>query len=224
MLPKNSLVYEDRCLLVIDKPSGVTVNQAETTKGETTVEDWLPAVNLPRRGIVHRLDKATSGLLIIAKTAAAFRHLQAQFKNRQVSKTYLALLHGRLEPSSGRINLPVGRNPVNRRRFGVFITGRPAVSRYQVVANYQDYSLVEVYPQTGRTHQIRVHFKHLNHPVVADHFYLGDKRLKQDLDWCPRLFLHSHKVSFTHPVTGKIINLTAPLPDDLRAALQKITD
>ena len=214
MLPKSSPVYEDNDLLVIDKPSGVTVNRAETTKGAETVEDWFESIALPRHGIVHRLDKDTSGLLLIAKTAPALLALQVQFKNRQVKKTYLTLVHGRLEP--------VGRNQLNRRRFGVFIDGRPAVSGYRVVTAYPDYSLVEVYPQTGRTHQIRVHFKHLNHPVVADPFYLGDKRLKQDLIWCPRLFLHSHKVSFRQPTTHRIINLTAPLSHDLRAALEKI--
>ncbi len=218
------VIFADDYLLVIDKPSGVIVNRAETTRGQETVEDWLPESSLPRRGIVHRLDKDTSGLLIIAKTNPVFTALQAQFKNRQVKKTYLTLVHGRIEPQSGRINLPVGRNPINRRRFGVFITGRPAVSGYQVVKNFSAYSFVEVYPRTGRTHQIRVHFKHLNHPVVADPLYLGEKRLKADLTWCPRLFLHSHKVSLAHPVTGKIINLTVPLPDDLLTALQKITD
>lgn len=216
------VIYADDYLVVIDKPSGMTVNRAETTKAEKTVEDWFESINLPRHGIVHRLDKDTSGLLIIAKTQAALTDLQAQFKARLVKKTYLAFVHGRLEPATGTINLPVGRNPVNRRRFGVFIDGRPAVSGYKVTAVYPDYSLVEVYPHTGRTHQIRVHFKHLNHPVAADPFYLGEKRWKADSLWCPRLFLHSHQVSFTHPVTKAIINLTAVLPDDLRKALEKI--
>ncbi|PIP51732.1 hypothetical protein COX09_05490 [Candidatus Beckwithbacteria bacterium CG23_combo_of_CG06-09_8_20_14_all_47_9] len=224
MLSKSSPVYEDNDLLVIDKPSGITVNRAETTKGAETVEDWLEPIALPRHGIVHRLDKDTSGLLLVAKTAPALLALQAQFKNRQVKKTYLTLVHGRLEPAAGRINLPVGRNPANRRRFGVFIDGRSAVSGYRVLKAYPDYSLVEVYPQTGRTHQIRVHFKHLDHPVVADPFYLGKKRLKQDLTWCPRLFLHSCKVSFSQPMTHRIINLTSPLPHDLRVALEKIPD
>lgn len=215
-------IYADDYLAVIDKPSGMTVNRAETTKAEKTVEDWFESINLPRHGIVHRLDKDTSGLLIIAKTQASLTDLQAQFKARLVKKTYLALVHGRLEPATGTINLPVARNPVNRRRFGVFITGRPAVTGYQTVTAYSDYSLLQVFPKTGRTHQIRIHFKHLNHPLVSDPFYLGKKRLKQDRGWCPRLFLHSHQLSFTHPVTKAIINLTAVLPDDLRTALEKI--
>lgn len=217
-----SVIFEDHSLLVIDKPAGVTVNKAETTRNQRTIEDQLPQSDLPRRGIVHRLDKDTSGLLIIAKTASALTALQAQFKKRQVKKTYLALVHGRVEPKSGNINLPVARNSLNRQRFGVFITGRQAVTDYRTVKTYADYSLLEVFPKTGRTHQIRIHFKHLNHPLVADPLYLGEKRLKQDKLWCPRLFLHSYKISFTHPQNHRIINLEASLPYDLQAALEKI--
>lgn len=207
---------------MINKPSGVTVNRAETTKSEITVEDWLPASALPRRGIVHRLDKDTSGLLVIAKTADALANLQAQFKNRQVKKTYLALVHGRLEPQSGNINLPVGRNPLNRQRFTVLITGRPAETGYRTVTGYADYSLLEVFPKTGRTHQIRVHFRHLNHSLAGDPLYLGKKRLQADRGWCPRLFLHARGLSFSHPGDGRIISLESPLPNDLQAALDRI--
>lgn len=217
------VIFEDQLLLVIDKPAGVTVNKADTTRNQLTIEDQLSQSGLPRRGIVHRLDKDTSGLLVIAKTAAALADLQAQFKKRQVKKTYLALVHGRVEPKSGSINLPVGRNPLNRQRFTVLITGRPAVTGYQTVTAYSDYSLLQVFPKTGRTHQIRIHFKHLNHPLVSDPLYLGKKRLKQDRVWCPRLFLHSQSLSFTHPQNHRIINLEAPLPYDLQAALEKIT-
>lgn len=216
------VIFEDQSLLVIDKPAGVTVNRAETTRGQETIEDWLRQSPLPRRGIVHRLDKDTSGLLIIAKTADALANLQAQFKQRQVKKAYLALVHGRVEPQSGNINLPVGRNPLRRQRFTVLITGRPAQTGYQVVKQYPAYSLVKVFPKTGRTHQIRIHFKHLGHPLVADPLYLGKKRLKQDRLWCPRLFLHSQSLSFTHPQTHRIINLEVPLPYDLQAALETI--
>jgi len=217
------VIFEDQSLLVIDKPAGVTVNKAETTKGQETIEDWLRQSPLPRRGIVHRLDKDTSGLLVIAKTADAMANLQAQFKQRQVKKVYLALVHGRVEPQSGNINLPVGRNPLKRQRFTVLITGRPAQTSYQVVKQYSAYSLLKVFPKTGRTHQIRIHFKHLSHPLVADPLYLGKKRLRQDRLWCPRLFLHSQSLSFTQPQTHRIINLEAPLPYDLQAALEKIT-
>lgn len=201
----------------------MTVNRSETTAGRQTVEDWLPPLALPRRGIVHRLDKDTSGLLVIAKTAPALIRLQDQFKQRQVKKTYLALVHGRLEPASGSINLPTGRNPGNRRRFTVIISGRPAATNYRVLRAGRDYSLVALFPLTGRTHQIRVHCRHLNHPLVSDPLYLGKARLSRDRAWCPRLFLHSHRLEFAHPVSGKIINLTVPLPDDLQTALKKIT-
>lgn len=207
---------------MINKPSGVTVNRAETTKSEITVEDWLPASALPRRGIVHRLDKDTSGLLIVAKTPAALDRLQQQFKLRQVKKTYLALVHGRLEPAEGRISLPVARNPARRRRFGVFIGGRQAVSQYRVIRRFPDFTLTEVYPRTGRTHQIRVHFRHLNHSLAGDPLYLGKKRLQADRRWCPRLFLHACGLSFSHPGDGRTISLESPLPDDLQAALDQI--
>ena len=216
------VIFEDPSLLVIDKPAGVTVNKADTTKNQLTIEDQLPQSRLPRRGIVHRLDKDTSGLLLVAKTADALKSLQAQFRKRQVKKTYLALVHGQVEPKSGNINLPVGRNPLNRQRFTVLITGRSATTDYQTVKTYPGYSLLAVFPKTGRTHQIRIHFKHLNHPVVADPLYLGKKRLVKDLAWCPRLFLHSHKISFTHPQNHRIINLEAPLPYDLQAALEAV--
>lgn len=222
MRPKIETVHQDDSVWVINKPSGITVNRSETTGGELTVEDWLPPLNLPRRGIVHRLDKDTSGLLLVAKTETALTNLQAQFKNRLVKKTYLAVVHGRVEPQSGTINLPVGRNPQNRQRFMVIISGRPAVTGYQTVGNYAGYSLLEIYPQTGRTHQIRVHFRHLQHPLAADRLYLGRKRLQQDRRWCPRLFLHSCAIFFTHPVSGAIIKLEVPLPDDLQTALKQI--
>lgn len=223
MLPKNSLVFEDNYLLVINKPAGLTVNRADSTAGLETLEDLLPFNSLPRRGIVHRLDKDTSGLILVAKTAAALTDLQAQFKQRLVAKAYVALVHGRVEPKDGSINLPVGRNPERRQRFMVIISGRPAVTRYEVKTYFEKYSLVSVYPKTGRTHQIRVHFKHLGHPLVADPFYLGEKRLKVDSSWCPRLFLHSQELSFRHPESQQLVKFEADLPDDLKTALKKIT-
>jgi 23S rRNA pseudouridine1911/1915/1917 synthase len=217
-------IFEDEAVLVINKPAGVTVNRAETTRGQLTVEAWLPESALARRGIVHRLDKDTSGLLMIAKTAAALENLQKQFQQRLVKKTYLALVHGRVEPTSGTINLPVGRNPRQRRRFTVLIGGRPAVSGYRTIKNFAGYSLLAVYPVTGRTHQIRVHLQHLNHPLVADPLYLGSKRLNQDRRWCPRLFLHSQKIRFFHPLNRQLIKLSAPLPDELKTALDQLED
>lgn len=207
---------------MIDKPSGLTVNKAETTKNQETIEDRLPESDLPRRGIVHRLDKDTSGLLLIAKNRPALINLQKQFKDRLIKKTYLALVHGRLSPKAGTIRLPLARQPFNRHRFGVFIDGKAAETGYETQWSNGEFTLVEVHPKTGRTHQIRVHFKHLGHPLAADPLYGGKKTLKKDLQWCPRLFLHSHKIEFSHPLSHKIINLTAVLPYDLQTALEKI--
>lgn len=222
MPAKIKLIYQDSHFLVIDKPTGLTVDRSETNRGEPTVEDWLKPVNLPRRGIVHRLDKDTSGLLLIAKTEAALTGLQALFKNSQIKKTYLALVHGQVEPASGEINLPVGRNPLNRQRFAVIITGKSSQTKYQTISRYPDYTLLSVFPHTGRTHQIRVQFKHINHPLVADPLYSGRKTLKQDLIWCPRLFLHCSALSFTHPETKKEVSFSSELPYDLQTALKKI--
>lgn len=227
----------------------MVVNRAESVKGET-VQEWIEHnfqfsprsdalfLNLQtdsdfvrRCGIVHRIDKETSGCLVIAKTPEAFAELQRQFKAREVEKTYLALVHGKVEPGSGVINAPVGRLPWNRERFGVLPGGRDSVTSYKVIEllSYLDkkfpetLSLVEFYPRTGRTHQIRVHAKHIKHPLVADSFYAGRKTARRDRAWCPRLFLHAAKISFNHPEIGKRIIVEAPLPEDLKDALGFLT-
>jgi 23S rRNA pseudouridine1911/1915/1917 synthase len=222
LLKNEWVIYDDASLLVINKPSGWTVNSAETTKNQDTIEDLLPASDLPRRGIVHRLDKDTSGLLLVAKDSQSLTDLQRQFKERRVKKTYQTLVHGRVEPAAGTVRLPVARQTYNRHRFGVSIDGKPALTEYETIGIYPGYTLLLVRPKTGRTHQIRVHFKHLGHPVVSDPIYGGKKALKGDFSWCPRLFLHSYQIEFAHPKTHKTINLTVPLPDDLQTALKKI--
>lgn len=187
-----------------------------------------------RAGIVHRLDKETSGCLIIAKNLETFTELQRQFKAREVEKTYLALVHGKVEPASGTISAPIGRLPWNRERFGVLPGGREAETLYKVISTFKVenvgtkhitpayYSLVEFYPRTGRTHQIRVHAKHLHHPLVSDNFYAGRKTSRRDREWCLRLFLHASKISFIHPETKKRIMVEAPLPEDLKSALKAL--
>lgn len=240
MTPK--VLFEDARVLVIDKPSGMVVNRAESVK-EQTLQDWLDSTQRSahsaqgdsdfekRSGIVHRIDKETSGCLIIAKTPEAFAELQRQFKAREVEKTYLALVHGKMEPASGEIDAPVGRLPWNRERFGVLPGGRDAETRYKVnqllsksvKGQNEYYSLVEFYPKTGRTHQIRVHAKHVNHPLVGDSFYAGRKTSRRDREWCSRLFLHAAKVSFTHPVTRKRVVIESPIPSDLQKTLDTLT-
>lgn len=259
------IIYEDQDLLVIDKPSGMVVNRAQSVKGET-VQDWLERRSITgttsttgitgtdfekRSGIVHRLDKETSGVLLIAKTEEAFMELQRQFKAREVEKTYVALVHGRVEPEEGVIQEPVGRLPWNRKRFGVLAGGREAETGYKVLQHLEvgsgrwetghrggrwdrsyhppshlslptSFSLLELYPRTGRTHQIRVHLKSINHPIVGDPLYAGRKTGRADRQWCPRLFLHAEKIVFKHPVNGKMISVEAPMPKDLEEIIRQL--
>lgn len=234
-----TILYEDQDLLVINKPSGMVVNRAESVKGET-VQDWIEGKGITgitsttsttgtefekRSGVVHRLDKETSGVLLIAKTPEAFAELQRQFKAREVEKTYVALVHGRVEPKEGVIREPVGRLPWNRERFGVLAGGREAETEYKTILKIlnEEFTLLELYPKTGRTHQIRVHLKSINHPVVGDPLYAGRKTARRDREWCPRLFLHAKKIVFKHPVSSKMISVEAPLPGELREVLEKLT-
>lgn len=229
------IVFEDDCLLVVAKPAGWITNAASTTGNQQVLQTWVheqfdfETTNDRdlRDGIVHRLDKETSGVLLVAKTAEVFTKLQAQFKERQVKKTYQVLVHGNLEPGQGTVDAPVGRLPWRRDRFGVLPGGRDAMTNYSVAEHYSGhgdtYSLVDVAPKTGRTHQIRIHMKHLGHPVVADEFYAGRKTARADRKWCPRLFLHASSIAFIHPVSGKQVQVTADLPQDLAAALSTLT-
>lgn len=213
-------IYEDDNILVLDKPAGITVNKSETTKGDT-LQDYLEEnlkINVERSGIVHRIDKETSGLLIIAKDLDSFENLQRQFKGRIVKKTYIALAHGRIQ-GEGEVKVPVGRLPWNRKRFGVLAGGREAITKYKALSllevKGEQMTLLELYPETGRTHQIRVHLKYLNHPIFGDELYAGRKTARSDRQILPRLFLHAAKISFVHPVTGKTISLESELPEEL---------
>lgn len=228
------VVFQDDLLLVLDKPAGMVVNRAETTKNEETVQDWLQKnlqfsisnSQLLRNGLVHRLDKETSGLLIIAKTEEAFFNLQQQFKERKVKKRYLALAHGKVEPKEGMIQAAISRSPFDRKKFGIFLGGREAKTNYKVEKYYhlgaEDYTFLELTPLTGRTHQIRVHLKFIGHPIAADEKYVGRKTLRKDLQWCPRLFLHAAGLSFLHPFSHQEVNLSSKLPSDLRLAMMKL--
>lgn len=210
------IIFEDDSFLIIDKAAGIVVNRSQSAK-EETIEDWAAG-----KFIVHRLDKDTSGLLLVAKTAEAWENLKSQFKNRETVKKYLALVHGKVEPEQGTVNAPIGRNPFNRMHFGVFPGGREAVTDYKIYKCYQNYTLLEVTPHTGRTHQIRVHLKYLNHPVVSDPIYGGRKNYQADKKWCPRLFLHATSLTIKHPVSGETKTFSSPLPADLQTALTGI--
>lgn len=243
------VIYEDSDLIVVVKPAGMIVNRADTTVNQPTVQEWaetkikdlrskikdnIESEFYKRGGIVHRLDKETSGLLLIAKNEEAFDNLQAQFKSREVKKVYIALCHGDIKPKEGEVNVPIGRLPWNRTKFGFLTEGRQARTLYRVVNNYQllidnkksknsnkseILSLVEVYPETGRTHQIRVHMRYIGHPVFADELYAGRKISKRDRKLLPRHFLHASKISFSHPRTGQSMSFESSLPADLQAFL-----
>lgn len=218
------VIFENSALVVLDKPYGLTVNRSDTTKGQYTLQDWIEKkikiVNddtdfSKRSGVVHRLDKDTSGLIIIAKTPQVFEHLQKQFKDRVVKKTYLALVWGRLI-ESGEINAPVTRNPYNRMRFGVFIGGKEAYTSYTVIKNGEvegeAVSLLEVKPATGRTHQIRVHLSYIGHPIVGDPLYSGRKLGKKGLKFFGRLMLHAYKISFINPEDNQRLEVKSDVP------------
>jgi len=231
------ILYEDNDFLAVNKPSGMIVNRADTTRYEETLQEWVEKYLhltpdtlkherddfINRGGIVHRLDKETSGVILLAKNSESFYNLQSQFKNRTVAKTYTALVHGKVIPEKGEITAPIGRLPWNRMRFGVVADGREADTVYEVKENFtlknnrhQILSLLSVFPKTGRTHQIRVHMKHINHPVYADYLYAGRKNSRDDRKYLQRLFLHATTIIFHHPTTGEEMTLTAPLPNDLQ--------
>lgn len=220
------VIYEDDNILVLEKPWGMVVNKADTTDGDLTLQAWveryLHLTDLGiggRAGIVHRLDKDTSGIIVVAKTEEAFYNLQAQFKNREVVKKYTALVHGLVRPALGTVNAPIDRNPFNRERFGIFPGGKEAVTDYKTIRNFGDkFTLLELTPHTGRTHQIRVHMKHLGYPVVSDEFYAGRKQYREDAKWCSRQFLHASYLKIKL-LSGEYKEFKSELPEDLRKAL-----
>jgi len=182
-----------------------------------------------RAGIVHRIDKETSGLLLIAKNLETFLDLQKQFKEREVHKVYRALVHGRVVPTTGEINVPVGRLPWNRRQFGVVAGGRESVTKYQVLGYFRTddkrreiVSLLELKPLTGRTHQIRVHLQYLGHPIFSDFLYAGRKTQKVDRRLLGRVFLHAATLSFRHPISRKEVTFDSPLPEELAHVMDQL--
>jgi 23S rRNA pseudouridine1911/1915/1917 synthase len=223
------IVYEDQALLVVNKQAGMVVHPAPGHPGGTLVNALLAycpelaASEDERPGIVHRLDRDTSGLILVAKNEKARRSLQRQFKERQVHKAYLALLDGHLHPAWGRVEAPVGRDPQHRQRMAVLTGGREAITEYHVLQQFAhrvgpaagEYTLVEAEPLTGRTHQIRVHFASIGHPVVGDAVY-GRRRTSLPVS---RQFLHARRLGFKHPSTGQRLELEAELPEELAAVL-----
>ena len=241
VLDRLKILFENDDYMVLDKQAGITVNRSDTTAKETTLQDLIEKeekINKndgdeefkSRSGIVHRLDKETSGVLVVAKNSSVFRNLQAQFKERKVDKSYIALVHGKISPSKGEISAPVGRLPWNRKRFGVIAGGREAITKYQVLrikylvsnGTREALSLVRLFPKTGRTHQIRVHLKHISHPIFGDPLYGGRKTSKQDRKILQRVFLHAEKIKFQDPSSGREVEYSSQLPEDLRDLLEKL--
>jgi 23S rRNA pseudouridine1911/1915/1917 synthase len=216
------VVYEDADLLVVNKPPGLTVHPGSGRPGGTLANALI--ARLPelaalgeglRPGIVHRLDKDTSGLLVVARSSRALTSLRSQLASRSLSRTYLALVHGRLPQREGTIDAAIGRHPRHRTRMAVIASGRSAVTRYRVVEAFARYSLVEAVLVTGRTHQIRVHFAHLGHPIAGDRVY---GRLRDGLS-IGRQALHAWRLRLRHPVTGAALAFEAPPPPDFSAAV-----
>ena len=220
-----TILYKDASLIVVDKPAGMVTHPAYGHTSGTLVNALLahcPSLTQmddpERAGIVHRLDKDTSGIIVVAKTEAIRLALQAQFKAREVQKTYLALVEGHPDPAQGVIKAAIGRDPNNRKRMAVLHSGREAITAYRALEFFDQHSLVRAEPKTGRTHQIRVHMAFIRHPVVGDRVY-GFRKQRLPLK---RHFLHAQHIRFRHPQTSQIVEFHADLPPDLAGLLSRL--
>jgi 23S rRNA pseudouridine1911/1915/1917 synthase len=242
------IIFEDKHLLIVDKPPGLVVNVSNTYKEKTLQEmisekypdlwegkrvsvnsedvpDEYPSSFKERNGIVHRLDKNTSGVIVVAKEEETFLDLQKQFKNREVEKFYSAIVHGKVKDQEIEIEAPIGRNPKSPFKFAVVAEGKQATTYINVVANLvvdnKDLTYISIRPRTGRTHQIRVHLSALGHPVVHDYIY-GSAR---DFEWSGevfgRLMLHATKLVFKHPVAGEQVSYSSDLPVEFKRYIDK---
>lgn len=221
-IPLN-ILHEDEAVLVLNKPPGLVVHPAVGNPSGTLLHGLLfhdPIFQaLERAGIVHRLDKDTSGVMVAAKTETAMANLQAQFKERQTDKEYLALVWGD-PPPAGRIETLIGRHPVHRKKQAVLKEdGREAISNYEKLEQFAEAALLRVKIETGRTHQIRVHMAHIRHPIVGDTLYGRVRTGRMPIE-PERQMLHAAKLSFNHPATGKRLSFEAPLFDDMRRLLE----
>ena len=221
------VMYEDDDLLIVDKPAGLVVHPSPGHDAGTLVNallgrgaDLAPGgiAGVQRPGIVHRLDRDTSGLLMVARTDAAQASLQAQLKARRIKKTYLALVQGSVSAAVGRIEAPIGRDPGRRTRMAVVPGGRASTTGYRVRERFTGWTLLELDLVTGRTHQIRVHLEAIGHPVAGDPIY-GNGTSRRGPDGLERLFLHAWRLELTSPTTGRLIRAEAPLPQSLESVL-----
>jgi 23S rRNA pseudouridine1911/1915/1917 synthase len=235
-IPLN-IVYEDDEIIVINKAAGMVTHPGSGVSSGTLANALVhhfqqQALQLPRRGgssrpgIVHRLDVGTSGLIVVAKTDRAHLALAEQFQSRTVRKVYSALVYGVVKDDEGKIEAPIGRDPRSRVKMAIRLEGRDALSLFRVVERFDEFTLLDVEIKTGRTHQIRVHLAHINHPIVADPTYqtgrsnsIKSAKLRSIINRLDRPFLHAAQLSFNHPATNERIEFVAPLPDDLQAFL-----
>jgi len=226
-------LFEDKNILVVNKPSGIIVHPGDGNPSGTIVNALLHIYNdslnfseifqdRHRPGIVHRLDKETTGVLIIAKNQQTLETLKASFKNREISKTYLAIVHGVPKRNFDTIKFAIDRHPVNRKKMAISTEGKSAVTHFTFVQggyiNNQPVSILEVKIETGRTHQIRVHLSEIGIPIIGDKIYGGVRKKPT----ASRQMLHAWKIAFPHPITGKTIRITAPIPDDMNAMIESI--
>ncbi|KRL85456.1 RluA family pseudouridine synthase [Lacticaseibacillus pantheris] len=217
------IVYEDDDVLVVNKPQGMVVHPAPGHPDGTLVNGLMyhttlsPINGVLRPGIVHRIDKDTSGLLMVAKTALAHQGLAAQLKDKTTTREYLAIVHGNIKEDTGTIDAPLGRDPKDRKKHAVVAGGRHAVTHFAVVERFGTYTLVRCRLETGRTHQIRVHMAYIKHPVAGDPLYGPKHTLPGNGQ-----YLHAATLGFTHPVTGKRLEFAAPLPDYFEAMLVRL--
>jgi 23S rRNA pseudouridine1911/1915/1917 synthase len=227
------IVYEDDELIVVNKAAGMVVHPAAGASSGTLAnalafhfQRLSTLGGVARPGIVHRLDKGTSGLLVVAKTESAHENLADQFRAREVLKSYMALVHGRVEKTTDQIDQPIARDPRNRTRMAVVRGGRPALSIYRIRKRFERFTLLNVELKTGRTHQIRVHLSWLKHPVVGDEPYgagrdktVSDQRIRSEIARMGRQFLHAEHLGFRHPKTAEELRFTAPVPAELQSLL-----
>jgi len=238
-VPENlpiEIVYEDEELVVVNKPAGMVVHPAGGNESGTLAnalafhfQKLSQAGGAARPGIVHRLDKGTSGLMVVAKTESAHEELADQFRARAVFKSYAALVHGQVEKEIGEIDQPIARDPRNRTRMAVVRGGRAALSLYHARRRFDRFTLLDVELKTGRTHQIRVHLAWLRHPVVGDEVYgdgrdktVADPWVRSQIEKLGRQFLHAQQLVFRHPHTHEALRFSAPLPTELQALLDVI--
>ncbi len=224
------VVYDDEYLIVIDKPVGIAAHPSPGWQGATVVGAIFAAGyqlstsgSAERQGVVHRLDVGTSGLMVVAKNEIAYSSLKEQFRQRSVSKVYHALVQGHMDPTVGTIDAPIDRHPREDYRFAVVANGKPSITHYKTLEVFPAVTLLEIELETGRTHQIRVHFSALHHPLVGDQTYGSDPALAQKLK-IARPWLHAKQLAFTHPGSGQQISFSSDYPEDLTRSLELLSD